>query len=243
MKVLNLFWLLITSASALTVERSLPYDGWFSVNASHIPSAEPIAALHLRIYLKSTAMISALGLEPGALSVWSQVPPEVKREGQVIDIIALAPNHTSLSTTSPLSIFKLSVHLGNTLTTTPIDSIRVVEALDTKAKPLSLSLKIEDFISAIKPISENLQAITVRQMDRIHEIDFFLSKPLAVKGQVLDARGRVLQVLENRMMPTGRHRLRWDGRDGAKALVPQGNYILELKIGPNTYHKQVSHVL
>jgi hypothetical protein len=243
MKALIILWVLFTGASALTVERSLPNDGWFSVYVSHIPTAEPIAALHLRIYLKPAAMVSNLSLEPGPLNIWSQVAPEVKRNGQVLDVIALAPNHTGLSTATPLSIFKLSVQLGNTLTASPMDSIKIVEAVDAKTNKLSLAIKIEDIASGIKPSFENQNAISVRQMDRIHEIDFFLSKPIAVKGQVLDARGRVLQVLQNGTMPIGRHRLRWDGRDGAKALVPQGKYILELKIGPNTYHKQVSHLL
>lgn len=243
MKTLSFLWFLVTSASALTVQTSLPMNGFFSLNVSYIPTAEPITALHLRIYLKPSSTITSLSLEPNALNVWKQIPPSMKRVGPVLDVVALAPNHMSLSLNSSQSIFSLAIQLGSLDTISVIDSIKVLQALDVNAKSLSLPLKIESIPAGTKLLAKNTPLFSIRQIDRIHEILFFLSKPLMVQGRVLDTQGRVIRLLQSGQLPVGRHRLEWDGRDASKSLVPKGNYILELKMGPNTYHKQVRHVL
>jgi hypothetical protein len=219
-----------TPAPALTLEPFTEGTGSFSLRVSHDPASEPIAALRVRLWLKSSAAVSAVDLRPGSPGVWSQVPPELKRDGRMVEVLAVSPNHSTLSLDSGLGIFRLDFALS-ALDTALIDSARVVEAYDDRARPLSLSLRTAAFVTGV----------TLRRVDRMYELAFYLGKAMPVHARVLDARGKSVRDLQSSTLPQGRHRLRWDGRNAAGGQVPSGEYFLELRLGPNTYHKSVSY--
>lgn len=229
-----------TPAPALTLEPFTEGTGAFSLRLSHDPASEPIAALRVRLYLKSSAAVSAVDLRPGSAGVWSQVPPELKRDGRMVEVLAVSPNHSSLSLDSGLGIFRLDFALP-ALDTALIDSARVVEAYDDRARPLSLSLRTAAFVTGVAGRRAAAGPVTLRRVDRMYELAFYLSKAMPVRARVLDARGKSVRDLQSSTLPQGRHRLRWDGRNAAGGQVPSGEYFLELRLGPNTYHKSVSH--
>jgi hypothetical protein len=233
---------MLTPASALTLDPFTEAPGIFSVRVSHSPSAEPIAALRLRLYLKSSARITALDLQPGPSGIWSQVPPELKRDGQTVEVMAISPNHTAMGLDSGMAIFRLDFAVPM-LDTALIDSARVVEAYDDRARPLALALRTNAFTTGLRPRRASESPVTLRRVDRIYEMAFFLSKSMPVQARVLDARGKSVRELQSSRMPAGRHSLRWDGRTAAGRPVSSGEYFLELRLGPNTYHKSVSHAL
>jgi flagellar hook assembly protein FlgD len=60
-------------------------------------------------------------------------------------------------------------------------------------------------------------------------ISFFLTANASVTADVVDASGTMVRRLANaRALAAGTRHLRWDGRDGAGSLVPDGVYSLEL---------------
>jgi hypothetical protein len=234
-------WSLSSPARALTLDPFTEAPGIFSLRVSHDPSAEPIAALRLRLYLKSSAHISALDLRPGPSGVWSQLPPELKRDGRIVEVMAVSPNHSALSLDSGLAIFRLDFALA-ALDTALIDSARVVEAYDYRARPLPLALRTGAFTTGLRGGRVDANPVALRRVDRIYEMAFFLGKAMPVHARVLDTRGKTVRDLQSTPMPAGRHRLRWDGRTAAGRAVSSGEYFLELRLGPNTYHKSVSHI-
>ncbi|HKQ57018.1 MAG TPA: FlgD immunoglobulin-like domain containing protein, partial [Candidatus Eisenbacteria bacterium] len=60
-------------------------------------------------------------------------------------------------------------------------------------------------------------------------IAFSLDRAGPVTLRVVDLAGRVVRVLENRILSEGRHVARWDGRTDAGAHAPAGLYVLELR--------------
>ncbi len=233
---------LLSPARALSLEPFSEAPGVFSLKVSHEPSVEPIAALRLRLYLKSAARVSALDLRPGPSGVWSQVPPELKRDGQIVEVMAISPNHSALSLDSGLAVFRLDFALP-ALDTSLIDSARVVEAYDDRARPLKLAIRTTAFTTGMRGSRAAASPVSLRRVDRIYELAFYIDKRMPVRARVLDMRGKSVRELQNGPMPQGRHRLRWDGRNAAGGAVPAGEYFLELRLGPNTYHKSVSHAL
>jgi hypothetical protein len=157
-----------------------------------------------------------------------------------VEVMAISPNHTALALDSGLAIFRLDFAVP-VLDSALIDSARAVEAYDYRARPIALALRTTAFTTGLRPGMAAGNPLTLRQVDRMYELDFYLSKAMPVHARVLDARGRSVRPLQTGTMPEGRHRLRWDGRTAAGRMVPAGEYFLELRLGPNTYHKSVSY--
>ena len=233
------------TTGAVTLERSKlgPDASITTIQVSHLPSLEPAAALRIRIYLKPNLAIRNLVLRPGTEGIWSQLVPELNRNGSVLEVTAISPTHTDLSHAGGLTIFSLDVGFETApgAYQDPIDSARILEAYDAWLKPLRLDIRDSLASSGVlRPASRGVP-VSMRSIGQSHTLSFFLAKSLEVRGRLLDAFGKPIRVLaQGRYLP-GRHSLVWNGLNAAGALQPAGIYFLELRIGPDTHHKKVGH--
>ncbi|MBN2172335.1 MAG: T9SS type A sorting domain-containing protein [Candidatus Krumholzibacteriota bacterium] len=62
-------------------------------------------------------------------------------------------------------------------------------------------------------------------------IDFELPRAGAARLRIFDVAGRLVRTLASGELPAGRHRVRWDGRDGAGKYVASGIYFFRLEAG------------
>lgn len=59
-------------------------------------------------------------------------------------------------------------------------------------------------------------------------ISYVVPRNGEVQLRVFDVRGRLLRLLTDKHQPTGRHTIKWDGRDSAGRPVPSGMYLYQL---------------
>lgn len=62
-------------------------------------------------------------------------------------------------------------------------------------------------------------------------ISFALDQDLPTRITVHDARGRLIRVLEDRLVPTGTHTATWDGTDENRRTVASGTYVVRMEAG------------
>ena len=65
-------------------------------------------------------------------------------------------------------------------------------------------------------------------------VTLVLSRPATVRTEVLDASGRALRLLDERVVPAGRLVAAWDGRDDRGARVSPGVYFIRARAGADT---------
>jgi predicted outer membrane repeat protein len=73
-------------------------------------------------------------------------------------------------------------------------------------------------------------------------IAFVLDRELPTKITVHDMRGRMIRVLENRLIPAGMHSITWDGTDDQHRSVASGVYIIGLEAGSASDSRKVTLV-
>lgn len=249
MKVFAAAMLLWVSARAVTVETALspgPGGGRMVVRLLHRPDIEPIAALRIRLHLHPGLSLASLALVPPDQGPWSQIAPELDRssakDGQGVEVLALAPNHSGLSFEGNAPIFSLELALAAPFPADqrPVDSARILEAWDADARPLNLALR--DSTAALGAAArEGRPQVSWRTVDRLHTLSFYLTRPTAVRARVIDVLGHPVRTLALGLLAPGNRKVQWDGRDAAGATVAAGRYVIELRLGPLTYHKPVAH--
>lgn len=249
MRIFAAALLLWVSARAVTVETARspgPGAGRMVVRLLHRPDLEPIAALRLRLHLHPGLALASMALVPPDQGPWSQIAPELDRtsakDGKVVEVLALAPNHGGLSLEGSAPIFSLELSLAAPFPADlrPVDSARILEAWDAEARPLNLALR--DSAAALGAgVREAQPKVAWRSVDRLHTLSFYLTRPTAVRARVLDVLGHPVRTLALGLLAPGSRKVQWDGRDAAGAMVAAGRYVIELRLGPLTYHKPVAH--
>jgi flagellar hook assembly protein FlgD len=74
-------------------------------------------------------------------------------------------------------------------------------------------------------------------------LQFDLSRPSAVRAEVLDPAGRVVAtLLSGESRPGGRNQLRWDGRATGGASAPSGVYFFRLEAAGETRAAKVLRI-
>jgi len=91
--------------------------------------------------------------------------------------------------------------------------------------------------SISNPLPSSLRLLASRPNPAHSAADLHLSLPRSerVQAEILDIQGRMVRTLSSdQALNPGEGVLRWDGRDNAGALVPNGVFLIRVRAGGET---------
>jgi hypothetical protein len=232
--------------SALSIDGAFG-GGAAEVTVKHIPSTEPIAALSLHFTFHRADAVGEMIASAPACGLWSQVGPEVVREGEDVTVMSVAPTYVASADTVPAVVFRVRFQMtdsaaGGSFAQT-FDSIWVGELIDADGREIpGIGLALNDVtgVKGREPSAPRFD-ITCRRVQREYRLSFRVAAPTYVKVTVMNAKGQAVRNLLRRKV-AGMHTVGWDGCNEAGAAMPGGTYFLQLQTGTATYNKRISLV-
>lgn len=205
----------------------------------HVPATEPLGALRLHLRFKEAAGAGAVTVFAAAAGPWSQVVPELKREGRGTEILALAPTVGGSRSAEAVTVAELHVPLsGKDLATAEdlLDSVGVGEAVLPFGGKTTLVPRLTTGIGKGKaPRLAPQERISGSQ--RI--LTFSLAREGKVRVRVLDARGRTAVTVFDGRKGKGMQEIVWDGRGRSGQPLPAGTWFLRLEAGGFVYDRKL----
>lgn len=225
---------------ALEVQVSYGADGSQArIRIQHPPANEPLGALRIRLKLKESAGASALTLYRPDAGPWSQLAPELRREGQVAEILAVAPAMGESRVAALVTVAELGLQLsrpGLRSAADLVDSMWVEEALLPWGGKAAVGSRLTTALGKAAPFP---QPPSQRIQGSRRTLTFTLARESDVRVEVMDARGRqAVQVFAGRMR-AGMNEVAWDGAGRGGKPLPPGRWFLRLEAGSFTYDTPV----
>jgi FlgD Ig-like domain len=210
----------------------------------YVPATEPLGALRLHLRFKEGAGVGALT----AMTVfaapsgpWSQVMPELRRDGRVAEILALAPTVGGSRIAEAVTVAELALPLtGKGLATAEdlIDSVWVTESLLPFGGKTTLAHRLTTGIGKGDGQEARL-APRERVLGSQRILTFALARAGRVRVRVLDARGRTAVTVFDGRKGKGMQEIVWDGRGRSGRPLPGGTYFLRLEAGVFAYDRKL----
>lgn len=227
--------------SALEVEVHLPKGQPALLRIRHTPSAEPLGALRVKVRFHEAAVTGAMTLFRPAEGPWSQVQPELRRDGPTAEILALAPAIGESRNTAAETVAEMAVPLapGSQAGSAEdlVDSVWIEEALlpwggkSTVTHRLTTSI-LDRGAFPQEPPREKIQGAH-------RTLSFALARDSRVRVRVMDARGRMAVKVFDGRKGKGMQEITWDGRAAGGRPLPAGTYFLRLEAGTLVYDRKL----
>jgi hypothetical protein len=213
-----------------------------SIQLSYVPADQPIAAVELVIRFKEKAQLSTVTLTTADSGVWSQITPELFRQGNEIRVAAIAPNHLRLTQTSLLTICTISYDItGEANSFSDVkDTSYIVTLLSADGKELPEVLRYTP-ISAQPSLNSATALPRYRQFQQRHIFSFHTDKQTPVKATVTDIQGALVYTISDGIVMPGSYTVSWDGKTSRKAPLSSGMYIMNIALGRFSYSRIVRY--
>lgn len=230
-------------ARALDLQVAYPPGGGEArILIRHAPALEPLGALRLRLRFSESSGVgaaTALTAFSAAAGPWSQIRPELRRDGRVIEIAVLAPTQGDSRKAEAVTVAELAVPVpagGLSAAGDLVDSAWVVEALQPFGGPAAVALRVS---TAAGKVSARRPAPIERIAGTQRILSFALAKAGRVRVRVLDAGGRTAVTVFDGRKGRGMHDIVWDGAGPGGAPLPGGTYFLRLEAGTFAYDRKL----
>ncbi len=231
-------------ARALEVQVSFPPGGGEArILVRHVSAVEPLGALRLKLRFKESAGAGALAVFSAASGPWSQIRPELRRDGRIAEVLALAPTVGESRGTEPVTVAELAVPLAGVGAPSAalsaedlVDSVWVAEALDPFGGKSEVAHRVTTAIGKARSPRTAPKEIVVGSR---RTLSFALAKEGRVVVRVLDARGRTAVTVFDGRKGKGMHEIVWDGMGRGGRDLPAGTYFLRLEAGTFAYDRKL----
>lgn len=205
----------------------------------HVPATEPLGALRLHLRFKESAGAGALTVFSAPSGPWSQVAPELRRDGRTAEILALAPTVGGSRSAEAVTVAELAVPLSGTgfaAAEDLLDSVWVSQAVLPFGGNTTLAHRVTTGIGkgAVPRLAPRER---VSGSQRI--LTFTLAKEGKVRVRVLDPRGRTAVTVFDGRKGKGMQEVVWDGHGRAGRPLPAGTYFLRLEAGTFAYDRKL----
>jgi hypothetical protein len=211
-----------------------------SLRILQVPAQEPLGALHVKLRFRAEAGIGSVTAYRAADGAWSQVTPELRVDGNTVELWALAPNIGESRDSTVRTLVELALPLkatGKMIEAADLlDSVWVIEALDPRGLGTTVAQKwvASSTRGPIKAGGPKERSVGNRQA-----VSFMLAKGQRVHAFMTDVRGKVAAEIFDRKLGPGLQEISWDkNRPGGKPL-PAGGYFLRLEAGTFTYARKL----
>lgn len=224
----------IGSTSALEVTVSFGSGGQEArVGIRQVPSVEPLGALRIKVRFREATGSGAMSLFRPQEGPWSQIQPELRRDGRTAEILALAPAIGVSRSLASETVAELAVALppGSQAAEAGdvVDSVWIEEALLPWGGKSQVTYRLTTSSEVRRARFQDMPVERVLGIRRT--ISFTLSKESKVRVRVLDPRGSaVVKVFDGRM-GRGMHEITWDGHGTGGKRLAGGTYFLRLEAG------------
>jgi hypothetical protein len=193
----------------------------------------------MRLHFRSDATAGAFTLFKPEDGPWSQITPALRRNGNQVEVSALAPNWLGSTKDETLPIVDLIwQHGALSSTESLLDSLSVLEALAPDGSALILpSAKIVTV--GIKGKVDSRQAPQFKLEGRTRRVSFLLAKASQVELTVQNMRGQTVTSVFKGKMSAGLQEVAWDGSGEQGQPLTAGIYFMKLRAGAFHYDRKV----